>query len=78
MTLRRWYAFTRMQTRVARRLERIVTVSESSLHDIVKDHGVDGRPHARRALSASTRSCSARSRASSASRAGSSPPHRPT
>jgi len=42
MTLRRWYAFTRMQTRVARRLERIVTVSESSRHDIVKDHGVDG------------------------------------
>ena len=41
MTLRRWYAFTRMQTRVARRLERIVTVSESSRHDIVKDHGVD-------------------------------------
>jgi glycosyltransferase involved in cell wall biosynthesis len=43
MTLRRWYAFTRMQTRVARRLERIITVSESSHHDIVKDHGVDGR-----------------------------------
>ena len=43
MTLRRWYAFTRMQTRVARRLERIITVSESSLHDIVKDHGVNGR-----------------------------------
>jgi glycosyltransferase involved in cell wall biosynthesis len=43
VTLRRWYAFTRMQSRVARRLERIVTVSESSLHDIVKDHGVDGR-----------------------------------
>jgi glycosyltransferase involved in cell wall biosynthesis len=40
VTLRRWYAFTRMQTRVARRLERIVTVSESSRHDIVKDHGV--------------------------------------
>jgi glycosyltransferase involved in cell wall biosynthesis len=32
-----------MQTRVARRLERIVTVSESSRHDIVKDHGVDAR-----------------------------------
>jgi glycosyltransferase involved in cell wall biosynthesis len=43
VTLRRWYAFTRMQTRVARRLERIVTVSESSRHDIVKDHGVDPR-----------------------------------
>jgi glycosyltransferase involved in cell wall biosynthesis len=43
VTLSRWYAFTRMQTRVARRLERIVTVSESSRHDIVKDHGVDAR-----------------------------------
>jgi glycosyltransferase involved in cell wall biosynthesis len=32
-----------MQTRVARRLERIVTVSESSRHDIVKDHGVHPR-----------------------------------
>jgi MMP alpha-(1->4)-mannosyltransferase len=46
VTLRRWYAFTRMQTRVARRLERMITVSESSRHDIVKDHGVDaGRMH---------------------------------
>jgi len=43
VTLRRWYAFTRMQTRVARRLERIVTVSESSLNDIVKDHVVEKR-----------------------------------
>src|SRR4051794_23469458 len=41
MTLRRWYAFTKMQTRVAQRLNRIVTVSESSFGDIVKDHGVD-------------------------------------
>ena len=41
LTLRRWYGFTRMQTRVARRLDRIVTVSESSLADIVADHGVD-------------------------------------
>jgi len=41
ITLRRWYAFTKMQTRVAKRLERIVTVSESSFNDIVKDHGVD-------------------------------------
>src|SRR5437868_5984166 len=43
ITLRRWYAFTKMQTRVARRLERIVTVSESSRTDIVKDHGVEAR-----------------------------------
>jgi glycosyltransferase involved in cell wall biosynthesis len=41
MTLRRWYAFTKMQTRVAQRLNRIITVSESSFGDIVKDHGVD-------------------------------------
>jgi glycosyltransferase involved in cell wall biosynthesis len=41
LTLRRWYAFTKMQTRVAKRLARIVTVSESSFNDIVKDHGVD-------------------------------------
>ena len=41
LTLRRWYGFTRMQTRVARRIERVITVSESSLGDIVKDHGVD-------------------------------------
>jgi glycosyltransferase involved in cell wall biosynthesis len=40
VTLRRWYGFTRMQTRVARALPRIVTVSESSLADIVADHGV--------------------------------------
>src|SRR3954454_13417984 len=41
LTLRRWYAFTKMQTRVAKRLQRIITVSESSRTDIVKDHGVD-------------------------------------
>ncbi|HVM53643.1 MAG TPA: glycosyltransferase family 4 protein [Acidimicrobiales bacterium] len=41
MTFRRWYAFTKMQSRVAQRLERIITVSESSHGDIVKDHGVD-------------------------------------
>ncbi|MBI1843211.1 MAG: glycosyltransferase family 4 protein [Actinobacteria bacterium] len=41
MTLKRWYAFTRMQTKVAGRLQRIVTVSESSLGDIVKGHGID-------------------------------------
>jgi glycosyltransferase involved in cell wall biosynthesis len=41
LTLRRWYSFTNMQTRVAQRLHRIITVSESSRRDIVKDHGVD-------------------------------------
>ncbi len=37
----RWYAFTKMQTRVAKRLTRIITVSESSRGDIARDHGVD-------------------------------------
>ena len=42
----RWYAFTKMQSRVAQRLTRILTVSESSRGDIIKDHGVDpGRLH---------------------------------
>ena len=65
-----------MQTRVARRLDRIITVSESSRHDIVKDHGVDARAHARRAGRRRPRRCSGRSPASSASRAGSSPRRR--
>ncbi len=37
---RRWYAFTRMQTRVAKRLPAVLTVSESSKRDIANDHGV--------------------------------------
>ena len=37
---RRWYAFTKMQTQVASRLPRVLTVSESSKRDIVNDHGV--------------------------------------
>ncbi len=37
---RRWYSFTRMQTRVARRMPRVMTVSESSKSDIHADHGV--------------------------------------
>jgi glycosyltransferase involved in cell wall biosynthesis len=40
ITLRRWYAFTRMQTRVAKRLRRVITVSENSMADIHRDHGV--------------------------------------
>jgi glycosyltransferase involved in cell wall biosynthesis len=40
LTLRRWYSFTNMQTRVAKRMERVVTVSENSFADIVRDHGV--------------------------------------
>jgi glycosyltransferase involved in cell wall biosynthesis len=34
----RWYAFTRMQTRVASRMKRVITVSENSRDDIHKDH----------------------------------------
>jgi len=41
LTLRRWYSFVDMQTQVARRLERIITVSENSFKDIVTDHQVD-------------------------------------
>ena len=37
---RRWYRFTRMQTRVAKRLSRIITVSENSATDILADHDV--------------------------------------
>src|SRR5699024_4310365 len=40
MTLRRWYSFTDMQPEVARRLQRVMTVSESSFNDIVADHKV--------------------------------------
>jgi glycosyltransferase involved in cell wall biosynthesis len=37
----RWYAFTKMQTRVASRLRRVITVSKNSYDDIVRDHMVD-------------------------------------
>ena len=40
-TQRRWFGFLGMQKRVARRLPRIVTVSESSRHDIAAQMGVD-------------------------------------
>lgn len=40
---RRWYSFTRMQARVARRLRRIITVSESSRDDIARDQKVPRR-----------------------------------
>ncbi len=40
-SLGRWYSFTHMQTEVARRLQRVVTVSENSFKDIVADHKVD-------------------------------------
>ena len=40
-TNNRFYAFTAMQTKVAKKLPRILTVSSNSHNDIVKDHGVD-------------------------------------
>ncbi|MCU1353840.1 MAG: putative glycosyltransferase [Acidimicrobiales bacterium] len=40
LTLRRWYAFTDMQTRVARRLPSVITVSQNSWKDIHRDHKV--------------------------------------
>ncbi len=40
-TKNRFYAFTTMQTKVAKKLPRILTVSSNSYDDIVKDHGVD-------------------------------------
>ncbi|MDA8185451.1 MAG: glycosyltransferase family 4 protein [Actinomycetota bacterium] len=41
VTTRRWFGFLGMQARVSRRLPRIVTVSESSRHDIADQMGVD-------------------------------------
>jgi len=40
MSVRRWYGFVAMQKRVARRLPRVLTVSESSAGDIVEQMGV--------------------------------------
>ncbi|MDP3968161.1 MAG: glycosyltransferase family 4 protein [Nocardioides sp.] len=41
VSLRRWYGFLRMQGKVARQLDKILTVSESSRRDISADFGVD-------------------------------------
>jgi glycosyltransferase involved in cell wall biosynthesis len=41
LTVRRWYGFLKMQGRVARRLNHILTVSRSSADDIATDFGVD-------------------------------------
>lgn len=43
MMLRRWYSFTRMQARVARRLPRLIAVSEASKRDVVSEFKV--KPH---------------------------------
>jgi glycosyltransferase involved in cell wall biosynthesis len=40
LTLRRWYGFVRMQARVARRLRVVLTPSESSKRDVVREFGV--------------------------------------
>jgi glycosyltransferase involved in cell wall biosynthesis len=40
VSLRRWYGFTRMQRRVARRLDHVVTVSDSAKDEIVAHLGV--------------------------------------
>jgi len=39
-SLRRWYAFTRMQARVARRSQHIVTVSEAAVGDIRREFSI--------------------------------------
>jgi len=39
-SIRRWYGFSTMQARVARRLDRILTVSHTSKRDIEKEMGV--------------------------------------
>ncbi|TCJ30821.1 glycosyltransferase family 4 protein [Nocardioides jejuensis] len=41
LSLRRWYGFLGMQGTVARAARKVITVSESSYADIVKDFGVD-------------------------------------
>jgi glycosyltransferase involved in cell wall biosynthesis len=43
MSVRRWYAFTRMQKRVARRLPSVLTVSGTSRDEIVEHLGVQDR-----------------------------------
>ncbi len=40
LSLRRWYGFSRMQSRVARRLPRILTVSQVAARDIERELGV--------------------------------------
>lgn len=42
-SLRRWYGFTRMQGRVARRLPRLISVSEAAKEDVQREFGVPSR-----------------------------------
>ncbi|HYI44795.1 MAG TPA: glycosyltransferase family 4 protein [Actinomycetota bacterium] len=39
-SLRRWYGFTRMQGRVARKLPRLISVSEAAKSDVAREFGV--------------------------------------
>jgi len=39
--LRRWYSFLGMQQRVARQLDRVLTVSEASANDLGREYGID-------------------------------------
>lgn len=41
LTLRRWYGFLRMQSKVAKQLRKVLVPSESSARDIARDFGVD-------------------------------------
>ncbi len=41
MSLRRWYGFTRMQSRVARRLDHLISVSRAAKQDVVDEFRVD-------------------------------------
>lgn len=41
LTLRRWYGFVRMQARVARSMRMVMTPSESSATDVVREFGVE-------------------------------------
>ncbi|MFP5351557.1 MAG: glycosyltransferase family 4 protein [Actinomycetota bacterium] len=43
LSLRRWYGFTKMQGRVARRLPALMTVSDAARTDVVREFGVDVR-----------------------------------
>jgi glycosyltransferase involved in cell wall biosynthesis len=40
LSLRRWYSFSRMQARVARRLPRLITVSDSACVDVAREFDV--------------------------------------
>jgi glycosyltransferase involved in cell wall biosynthesis len=40
LSLRRWYGFTRMQARVARRIPTLITVSDNSARDLAGEFGV--------------------------------------